>query len=458
MTATHADLPPADAANIVRDGYVYGYPAVLMYTTIRQTTNYSTPTGIPTQGPFNQFTHSRAFVDASFRAVVRPNLDTLYSPASLDLAAEPLILTIPATDRYLLMPILSLWTDVFAVPGTRTTGTDEEQHYLLTSPDWHGEPPAGVTVIKSPTRYATLVGRTQTNGPSDYEQVHAIQRGYTLTPMSAWGSDSYTPPTHAPDPGIDMSTTPPTTVAAMNAAEYFGLLAHLMTDNPPQPCDYPMLHRLRRVGFQAGEFTFASLPSAVREAFVTGTAAGRERVQQLGRKESGRGAGGWVYTTRSGAYGVDYDYRAAVAYFALGENLPQDAIYPSLETDSDGDALRGQNSYRLHFAAGALPPADAFWSVTAYDPDGYLIPNKLNRYALGDRDALTTNADGSLDLWIQPDSPDAHRTPNWLPTSADGDFALMLRMYSPRDEALDRTWTPPLPSKLAPGTSGTDFA
>jgi hypothetical protein len=306
--------------------------------------------------------------------VVRANVDTLYSAANLDLGAEPIVLSVPATDRYFMLPLLSMWTEVFAVPGTRTTGRNTAREFLLVGPGWQGEAPSGLEIIRSPSRFVGIGGRIQTNGPTDYENVHWIQAGMKLTPLSAWGTGEYTPPKGKFDPSIDMKTPPPVQIEKMDALS--------------------------------------------------------------------EGGQGWVYTTRSGVYGVDYLYRAAIAYCCLGENLPQDAVYPSLSVDSEGQHLDGNSRYVLHFDKGQFPPVDAFWSVTAYDTEGYFIPNTLNRLALGDRDKLATNADGSLDLYVQAHSPGSDKGANWLPV-AKAPFTLLMRLYSPKREVLDGSWTPP---------------
>jgi hypothetical protein len=432
-----------EAYEIAKDAYVYAYPLVLMDLTIRQGTNYSAPTGIVTQAPFNQFSHAKAFPPADFKAVVRPNVDTLYSTADLDLGPEPLVLSVPATDRYFMLPMLSLWSDVFAVPGTRTTGRNTAREFLLAGPKWQGATLAGLEVIRSPTRFVAIGGRTQTNGVADYDNVHKIQAGFRLTPLSAWGKGEYVLPKGNVDQSIDMKTPPPVQVDNMDAATYFGLFAELLKDNPPGPFDYPTLHRLERLGFNAGEsFNLKATPANVQQAFERGLADGHALVEGEGKKAAGIGEEGWVYTTRSGAYGVDYLYRAAIAQCCLGENLPQDAVYPSLSADSEGRPLHGDNNYVLHFDSGKLPPVDAFWSVTAYDTDGHFILNELNRQAVGDRDKLVTNADGSLDLYIQANAPSADKQANWLPV-ARAPFTLLMRLYSPKPEFLEGQWTPP---------------
>jgi hypothetical protein len=432
-----------EAYEIARDAYVYAYPLVLTHTTLQQLSNFAEPVADSVFGPPNQFHHARAFPDPADRIVIRENVDTLYSAATLDLKAEPMVLSVPATDRYFQLPMLSLWTDVFAVPGTRTTGRNTARDFLVVRPAWQGDVPADLEVIRSPTRYVWIIGRTQTNGTADYANVHKIQDGYKLTPLSAWGTGDYVPPAGVVDPSIDMRTPPPQIVDNMDAAAFFGRFAELLKDNPPNQVDYPMIHRLERLGFEVGEsFDLSAAPATIRQAIERAFADGKALVLAEGDKAAGIGGAGWVYTTRGGAYGVDYLYRAAIAQCCVGENLPQDAIYPSLATDSEGQPLDGTNAYVLHFDAGALPPVDAFWSVTAYDIEGYFIPNPLDRQAIGDRDPLVPNPDGSLDLYIQADSPDPGKEANWLPV-AKAPFTLLMRLYSPRDEVLNGTWTPP---------------
>jgi len=443
--ASAQNVSEQEAYEISKDAYVYAYPLVLTHTTLQKLSNFAQSVAGDAFGPPNHFHHARAFPDPADKIVIRENVDTLYSAAVLDLKAGPMVLSVPATDRYFQLPMLSLWTDVFAVPGTRTTGKNTARDFLVVGPQWRGgDVPAGLEVIKTPTRYVWIIGRTQTNGAADYANVHKIQDGMKLRPLSAWGESTYVPPKGAVDPGIDMKTPPPALVDQMDAATFFGRFAELLKDNPPNPVDYPMVHRLERVGFKVGQsFDLRAAPASIRQAFERAYGDGKALVLAEGKKAAGIGGKGWIYTTRSGAYGVDYLYRAAIAQCCVGENLPQDAIYPSLSTDSEGRPLDGNSKYVLRFEQGKLPPVDAFWSVTAYDIDGYFIPNPLERQAIGDRDQLVANnADGSLDLHIQADSPGKAKEANWLPVGK-APFTLLMRLYSPRLEALDGTWTPP---------------
>ncbi|MGE8064166.1 DUF1254 domain-containing protein [Pseudomonas sp. NPDC089569] len=436
------------AYEIAKEAYVYAYPLVIMGATVAQTTNYAAPTGIAAQGPVNQFTHGKAFVSADFKKVVRPNVDTLYSTAVLDLGPEPIVLSVPATDRYFMLPLLSLWTDIFAVPGTRTTGANTARDFLVVGPDWKGNVPDGLELIRSPTRIATIAGRTQTNGKDDYDNVHRIQAQYKVTPLSAWGKVDYVAPLQVVDPAIDMKTPPPVQVSQMDAATFYGHFSDLLKDNPPSEADYPMVHRLERLGFKVGQhFDANTVPAPIRQSLERAMVDGRTEVDKLGRDAIGGKGKGWVYTGQTGNYGVDYRYRAAMTRCCLGINLPQDAAYPSLSVDDKAQPLDGRHRYALHFKKAELPPVEAFWSLTAYDQEGYFIPNPLSRQALGDRDKLHFNADGSLDLYIQSDSPGKDKEANWLPV-ASAPFNLMLRLYSPKEEVTAGQWTAPPVKRL----------
>jgi hypothetical protein len=437
-----------DALDIAREAYIYGYPLVLMDLTREQLTNFVEPPGLPGHGPPNQFIHLREFPDPKFKVVIRPNADTLYSSAWLDLKAEPVVLSVPAVDRYFMLPMLSMWTDVFAVPGTRTTGRNRARTFLVTGPGWAGNIPSGMELIKSPTRYVWFIGRTQTNGKADYDVVHKIQDEYKLTLLSGWGKPGYAPPKGTVNPNIDMKTPPPVQVDKMDTAAFLARFCEALKDNPPNEVDYPTLHRMERIGIHVGKsFDLNTASPEIKSAFERGTAEAKDLLAAAAKKSSGEGGKGWSYRADGGAYGVNYDFRAAIANYGLGYNLPQDAIYPSLAVDSEGAPLNGNSNYILRFENGKLPPVRAFWSLTAYDADGYFIQNALERQAVGDRSDLATNPDGSTDIYFQADSPGKDKENNWLPV-AKGPFNLLMRLYWPKAEILDRTWTPPLVKRV----------
>lgn len=449
MSTTSA--PTTDTSAITAtavDAYIYFYPLVTMDVTRRQLTNVA-PNTVPMRGPMNTFVSVRAYPAADMREVVRPNFDTLYSSGWLDLTQGPIIVSVPdSADRYYLLPMLDMFTDVFASVGKRTTGTGAGS-YALVPPGWSGTLPAGVERINAPTPYVWIIGRTQTNGPADYDAVHQIQDGYTITPLSAWGKAA---PPAAPvtiDPSVDMTTAPLDQVNGMTGPAFFQYAAELLTQHPPHITDEPIVARMRRVlGLTAGQpFDPAQADPAVQAAVAQAPALGLQqmnaKIPTLARVENG-----WQLNTDTmGVYGTYYLKRAIIAMVGLGANLPEDAIYPLNLTDADGHTLSGANRYTLSFPKGQTPPVNAFWSVTLYDAQGFQVANSLNRFALSSWMPMAPNADGSLTLLIQHDSPGPDQEANWLPAPA-GSFNLTMRLYSPQTAALDGSWTPPAVQKV----------
>ncbi len=431
---------PEELRRIAQELYVYAYPLVLMEVTRRVGTNTERPQGV--RAPANQFAHLERFPDASFVEVVRPNADTLYSSLWLDVHAEPLIIHVPDSGgRYYLLPVLDMWTDVFAAPGARTSGTGE-QTYAITGPGWHGQLPAGVVELRCPTGMAWMIGRTQTNGPADYGNVHKFQAGLTAIPLSRWGT-SFEPPAGRADPGQDTSA-PPDQVSAMRAPQFFATAAALMATNPPHLTDTSMLQRARWLGFQPGmPFDLAGAPYGVQEAVEAAPASAWAQIK-ASIPRAGALVNQWqMISPPVGVYGTDYLKRALVAFMGLGANPVEDAIYPTAMTDSEGQPFDSSRRYLLHFEPGQAPPADAFWSLTMYDQRQLFTANPINRFAIGDRDPLAYHPDGSLDIYIGRESPGADLESNWLPAPASGPFTMNLRLYWPTPEALDGTWQPP---------------
>ena len=254
LTAVHADwdgpvigaIEGGEEFWLATDAYIYGYPLVTMEMTRRVTTNLAQPEG--TRAPMGQFAKARRYPNASFRDVTAPNADTLYTMAWIDVGKEPWVLSIPdMKDRYFLVPMLDGWTNVFQVPGKRTTGTGP-QTYAITGPGWTGTLPSGVTEYKSPTNLVWILGRIYCTGtPEDYEAVHAEQDQFKLVPLSSYAKP-YTPPPGNVDPSIDMKTAVREQVNQMDAAAYFTLLAQLMKTNPPAPEDAAEVAKFARIG------------------------------------------------------------------------------------------------------------------------------------------------------------------------------------------------------------------
>jgi hypothetical protein len=435
------EITEDEAYEIGVEAYVYFYPLVSLDITRRQGTNVEIGKE-PGKGPMNTFANMRAYPSADFRIVVRPNFDTLYSSAWLDMTKEPVVVSTPDTDgRFYLLPMLDMWSDVFASPGSRTTGT-QAANFLLTPPGWTGDVPAGMTHIPAPTPFVWVIGRTKTDGPADYDAVHKIQDGFQITPLSQWGKKAAAPKVVI-DPKIDMKTPPKIQVDTMEADAYFAYAAELLKVNPPHITDQPMIARLKRIGFEVGKsFDLSKKPAAVQKALAR-VPKGSQQLFAWKVPTLARVANGWSMNTDTmGVYGNYYLKRAIVAQIGLGANLPEDAIYPMNLVDAAGQPLEGKHNYVLHFPRGATPPVAAFWSLTLYDSDGFQVGNSLNRFALSSWMPLVYNADGSLDLYIQHDNPGPEKQVNWLP-APDGPFNLLLRLYSPKMDALTGKWTPP---------------
>lgn len=424
------------------EAYVYLYPLVTMDVTRRQMTN-SEPDKLPGRGPMNTFSHVRTYPPADFREVVRPNFDTLYSVAWLDLTKEPVIVSVPDTNgRYYLLPLLDMWSDVFAVPGKRTSGTGAG-NYAVVPPGWRGKISDGVASISAPTPYVWIIGRTQTNGPADYAAVHEIQNEFKLTPLSQWGR-SASPVEFKADPSVDMKTPPLDQVNGMPAKAYFTYAAELLKLYPPHITDWSQIERIKRIGIKPGKsFDWNALTSDVQQALSRAAVDGL-RLMQSKVPTLAWVVNGWqMNTDTTGVYGNYYLKRAIIAMVGLGANQPEDAVYPLNIADVDGQPLTGDKRYVLHFSKDELPPVDAFWSVTMYDEAGFQVANPLERFALGDRDRLQFNPDGSLDLYLQHESPGASSESNWLPSPSSGKLGITMRLYAPCQQVLDGKWVPP---------------
>lgn len=440
-----------EAHAIAVDAYLYLYPIVSMDLTRRQLSNIEPGKGA-LGGPMNMFINVATFPPADFRAVVRPNFDTLYSSTWLDMTKEPVVISAPDTNgRYYLLPMLDMWTDVFASPGSRTTGT-KAGHFVVVPPAWRPDRrdqltqefglPEGTQRIDAPTPFVWIIGRTKTDGPPDYDAVHGIQAGYKVTLLSEWGK---TPkPVEAKiDPSVDMKTPPKAQVDTMPAGRYFAYAAELMKVNPPHLTDQPIIAQMKRIGLEPGKsFDIDKLDPVVRNSLESAPEDAR-KLMEWKIPTIARVVNGWSMNTDTmGVYGNYYLKRAIISQFGLGANLPEDAIYPLNLVDDTGRPLDGASKYTIHLDKTTTPPAMAFWSLTLYDPEGFPVANSLNRFAVSSWMPFERNPDGSLDLQVQNESPGDGKEANWLP-APKGAFNLTMRLYAPRQEALTGRWSPP---------------
>jgi hypothetical protein len=432
------------------DAYLYFYPLVTMDLTRKQLSNVEPGKGFG--GPMNTFANVPAYPTAEDRAVVRPNFDTLYSSAWLDLTKEPMVVSVPDTNgRYYLLPMLDMWTDVFASPGWRTSGT-QAQTLVIVPLGWRPDLqdrlidnfklPTDTQRLEAPTPYVWIIGRIKTDGPADYDAVHKIQAGLKVTPLSQWGKTPEPIP-FKPDLAADMKTPPKLQVDRMPASEFFAYAAELLKVHPPHLTDQPIIAQIKKIGIEPGKsYDLSTVDPAIQRG-LDGVPQDAQKLMAWKVPSLARVANGWSMNTDTmGVYGNYYLKRAIVSQLGLGANLPEDAIYPINLFDNAHHPLDGANKYTIHFEKGAMPPADAFWSITLYDKDGFQVANSLNRFAVSSWMPFKYNDDGALILYLQNESPGADLEANWLP-APNGPFNLTMRLYAPRMEALTGRWNPP---------------
>jgi hypothetical protein len=448
-------LSPADARQIAEDAYIYGYSLVTTDVTRVQGSNLLKPEGM--KAPTGQFGNVERYPPADFRLVSAPNADTLYSVAWLDLA-EPQVFSHPDMgNRFYLFEVVDLWmSDAESSPSARTVG-EKAANYLFTGPGWSGAVPAGMKHVPSATRHMVILGRTYADGTDqDYKVVNALQAQYKITPLSAWGKP-YTPvtPPVNPDPGFSMTDAPQKVILDMGTEGYFKLMAKLMGgDAPPAATDGPMVARMAKLGIVPGQpFEMSKLDPAVQAALKDIPQTALKKIE--GNKNSmGAIVNGWVVSKGLGTYGPgDYLKRATVAAFGWPANQEKDAVYPFAEVDSTGQKLTGANKYTLTFPKGEMPPVKGFWSITMYmvEDGWWFVPNPLNKFTVSARNNLRPNADGSVTLYFQTESPGADKEANWLP-APKGEFLPMIRMYWPSETSpsiLNGSWKPPPVERLS---------
>jgi hypothetical protein len=455
VPAEAQSLTPTEAQRIAEDAYIYGYSLITTEVTRVQMSNVPKLEGLT--GPMGQFINIPKYPPADYRGVSAPNADTLYSIGWVDLS-EPQVFSHPDMgSRYYLFEVVDLWMSDSKSSPSKRTADGKAANYLFTGPGWKGDVPAGMKHIPMATRYMVILGRTYADGTEqDYKAVNALQAQYKFTPLSAWGKP-YTPvaPPVNPNPGFSMTDKPQTVILAMGTEGYFNLMAKLMAGAaPPAAGDAPMVARMARIGIVPGKpFEMSKLDPAMQAVLKDIPQSALKKIED-NKDIMGTMVNGWVVTKGLGTYGPgDYVKRAVVAAFGWPANQQDDAVYPYTEVDSKGKKLTGTNKYTLTFAKGATPPVKGFWSITMYliDNGWWFVPNTLNKFTVSPRDNPKPNADGSLTLYFQNESPGADKEANWLP-APKGDFLPMLRMYYPAETSpsiLNGSWKPPAVVKVS---------
>jgi len=426
-TAGPGSVPPPGARTLASDAYVWGSPLVVSMRTVQ---TFARLIGVNRLYPQQQLT------DPQTRLIVAPNVDTLYSVAVLDLRDGPVVLSVPEIhDRYYTYQFLDMYTESFAYVGTRATG-GVAGSWVIAAPGWSGTGPTGAQVIHASTPLVFLLGRFLVSGASDLPAARGVMARVRLEPL--------VPHAQASAPSGSALGEPPGTPQNVAAAgpSFFDELGDALAVNPPSsPADRAALARFQAIGVGPVHHPAGAATPSGRATLAQGVTDGAARVEGADAS-SVHEVNGWETRRQLGHYGDDFLLRAVVARSVWGANVPDEAVYLRSQRDARGGPYSGTHAYALHFAAGELPPAAAFWSLTVYGPDMFLVENPAGRYAIGDRTpALRTNSDGSLDLYLQHSAPPGHET-NWLPVPAGG-FTLIMRIYLPERTVLDGTYRLP---------------
>ncbi|MCM2534290.1 DUF1254 domain-containing protein [Neobacillus pocheonensis] len=414
------------AYSIGIEAYLYGFPLVDMVKTMQ---------GSLKKVPLNSFDHVRNLADENFRDWVKPNNDTLYSLAWLDLSKGPVELSIPKAEdgRYFTFQFIDAYTNSFHYIGTRTNDTNGGK-YVIVGPGWKEKPAAGKKVVNAPTNMVWILGRTLVNGKNDVANVNAIQDQYKLTPYK---KNQEKPNIDLPEVSEDVLNDP---------VKFFDIMTRAMKLFPGTKEDAGVVSQFKLVGIDP-ETGFQGMKDPVIMDGLTRAFKDAKEIMLKSKPDVSVLNNNWSVFNHVGSYGTDYLSRAVIAYYGIGAINPEEGIYTGATINSTGKPLRGDNQYIIHFDKDNMPPVNAFWSICLYGPDQFFVANPINRFSIGDRtEGLRYNPDGSLDLYVQNSAPIGHES-NWLP-APKSNFILVLRMYLPKQIMIDGKYQLPLVQKV----------
>jgi hypothetical protein len=436
------DVTAAEAREIAKEAYVYGFPMVDNYRI--QYAYFEDSKSPEYKGPWNTLVNIPRVYTPADTAIQSPNSDTPYSFAGLDLRAEPFVLTVPPIekDRYFSVQLIDWYTLNFDYVGSRATGNDGGS-FLVAGPGWKGETPKGVAkVFRSETEFVFPVYRTQLFNPADLDNVKKVQAGYKIEPLSAFLGQ----PAPAAAPAIDF-IKPLTPDEERKSLAFFNELNFILQFTPTDPSETELMARFAKIGVGAGKtFDPSTLSPEIKTAITEGMADAWTSFDNLKKEKIDTGEVTFADMFGSREYlNGNYLYRMAAAVLGIYGNSKQEAIYLGYFIDADGKTPDGANRYTVHFASGQLPPVNAFWSMTLYElPSMLLVANPIDRYLINSPmlPQLVKDADGGVTLYFQNESPGKEKEPNWLP-APKGPFVIALRLYWPKEAALDGTWKQP---------------
>jgi hypothetical protein len=435
-------ITPAEAKTIAEEAYIYAFPMLDSYKMMFVQAVWEESPAY--EAPFNQLKNKAVLLGPEYTTIVRPNNDTFYSIVWLDLRSEPMVISVPAiTDkRYYSFQLIDLYTHNFDYIGTRKTGFGAGS-YVLAGPEWNGEKPKGVdNVIQTECNFAVALGRTQVYSPDDVENAKKVMAGYKAQALSEFlGKEA-----PAASATLDFPVFSPEKV---KSAEFINYLNFLLGQVSPHPSETELLQKFSRIGIGPNTpFDAEQLDPETQKAIEEGIANALVKIEDE-KNNLGEQKNGWMQI--SGAFGTRGDMqgkyltRAAAAFFGLWGNTLEEAFYPETSADADGEPLDGsKNNYILHFDKDEIPPVKAFWSLSMYKlPEQHFIENPINRYVISSATkGLKYNEDGSLNVYIQKDSPGKAKESNWLPAH-DGPFSLQARLYWPNPDMLDPLYVMP---------------
>jgi hypothetical protein len=444
-TSDAAGITPEEVRQIAKEAYIYGYPMIDGYRI--QHAYFVNKDNTEYKAPYNTLASAARVYTSDDKVVQTPNSDTPYGMLGLDLRTEPFVLTVPAmeSNRYFSIQLIDAYTHNFDYIGSRATG-NEGGNFLVAGPAWKGELPKGIKqVIQCETQIALAVYRTQLFNAKDLPNVAKLQKEYKVQPLSSFLGIK------APDPATAINFIKPVGGAELKTSlEYFNVLNFLLQFCPVHPSEKELMERFAKIGIKPGAaFDTTSLKPEIKKAIEAGRADAWQEFSQLKAKMDNKElTSGDVFGTRDELKN-NYLYRMTAAIVGIYGNSKKEAMYPIYSVDKDGAPLEGANAYTLTFAKNAIPPVNAFWSLTMYElPSSLLTSNPINRYLINSPmlSQLKKNADGGFTIYVQNQSPGKAKETNWLPGPA-GKFMMVLRLYWPKEEALNGTWTPPALTK-----------
>jgi hypothetical protein len=436
------DVTAAEAREIAKEAYVYGFPLVDNYRI--QYAYFEDSKNPEYKAPWNTLVNTPRVYTPADTAIQTPNSDTPYSFVGADLRAEPIVLTVPPIekDRYFSIQLIDWYTFNFDYIGSRATGNDGGS-FLIAGPGWKGETPEGVKkVFRSETEFVFPVYRTQLFNPEDLDNVKKVQAGYKAEPLSAFLGQ----PAPAAAPAIDF-IKPLTPDQEKKSLEFFNILNFALRFTPTVASETELMARFAKIGVGAGKtIDVDALSPEMKTALEQGMADAWAEFEDLQKQKINTGEATFGDMFGSRAYlKNNYLYRMAAAVLGIYGNSKEEAIYLGYFVDADGKKPDGANKYTVHFAPGELPPVNAFWSLTMYElPQSLLVANPIDRYLLNAPmlPQFVKDADGGLTFYVQNESPGKDKEPNWLP-APKGPFVIAMRLYWPKEAALDGTWKQP---------------